>query len=189
MAPHMEGANTNKTAYSHKQTEVSIHTRTALIFWVSNTHSPKISQYLIQGKARGKAQVIIMSVFNSSVTGGCGFSVSTAHVNKQAELFKRLAHTCWLPSLAQIQSCWDNRRKNCFLSRCKRCKRRLSQTGILLHKKCLTYVTQCRNLLNQRDVATCCLQKAVAVSVRDARTALWWAWPASLRMYGVSSIS
>lgn len=29
-----------------------------------------------------------MSVFNSSVTGGCSFSVSKEHVNKQAELFK-----------------------------------------------------------------------------------------------------
>lgn len=60
----------------------------------TQTHTPicirtKISQYLIQlGNARGKAEVIIMSVFNSSVTGGCCFSVSKEHVNKQAELFK-----------------------------------------------------------------------------------------------------
>lgn len=61
------------------------------------THTfTKLSQYLTQlGNARGKAEVIIMSVFNSSVTGGCSFSVSKEHVNKQAELFKsenRLTH-------------------------------------------------------------------------------------------------
>ena len=52
-----------------------------------------------------------MSVFNSSVTGGCCFSVSKAHVNKQAELFKTeravLTHA-GSASPAQRQSCWDN---------------------------------------------------------------------------------
>lgn len=56
----------------------------------------ELSQHLIQlGNARGKAEVIITGVFNSSVTGGCGFSVSKEDVNKQAELFKsgnQLAH-------------------------------------------------------------------------------------------------
>ena len=52
-----------------------------------------------------------MSVFNSSVTGGCCFCVSKAHVNKQAELFKTersvLTHA-GSASPAQRQSCWDN---------------------------------------------------------------------------------
>lgn len=100
------GSKTHTPAYRHKHIRVNTHKYTVLIFSVSlclantarlthvhtNTHiciHTKISQYLIQlGNARGKAEVIIMSVFNSSVTGGCCFSVSKEHVNKQAELFK-----------------------------------------------------------------------------------------------------
>lgn len=56
---------------------------------MTHTHSQEIFQHLIQlGNARGKAEVIITSVFNSSVTGGCSFSVSKEDVNKQPELCK-----------------------------------------------------------------------------------------------------
>lgn len=73
------------------------HRHTALIFsaarsaWQTqqDAHAlTKTSQCLRQlVNARGKAEVIITSVFNSSVTGGRSFSVSKEHVNKQDELF------------------------------------------------------------------------------------------------------
>lgn len=94
---------THTPTYRRKHTQVNTHKHTVFIFSVTrslsqrdmltHTHTHTLtesSQYLTQlGNARGKAEVIIMSVFNSSVTGGCSFSVSKEHVNKQAELFKR----------------------------------------------------------------------------------------------------
>lgn len=70
-----------------------------------------------------------MSVFNSSVTGGCSFSVSKEHVNKQAELFKsenRLTHAGRPHTLSSSPSGiisgregtkW--KKKKCLPSRCK----------------------------------------------------------------------
>lgn len=90
-----------------KDTQMQAHTRSINILRCSNTHMQEISQHLIQlGNARGKAEVIITSVFNSSATGGCSFSVSKEDVNKQAELFKsgnQLAHAGRLPLLTQPQ--------------------------------------------------------------------------------------
>lgn len=100
---------------------------------LSLTHIYRLSQYLIQlGNARGEAELIITSVFNSGVTGGCCFTVSKAHVNKRAELFKT---GDWLaragsPSHTQIQTCWDNLRKKCLcLSRCKQSKTEPSRSA------------------------------------------------------------
>lgn len=91
--------------HTHANTPVNTRAHSINILRHSSTHMQEISQHLIQlGNARGKAEVIITSVFNSSVTGGCSFSVSKEHVNKQAELFKsgnQLAHAGRPPLLAQ----------------------------------------------------------------------------------------
>lgn len=90
---------------THQLTLTHTHTYRINIRRHSNTHMQELSQHLIQlGNARGKAEVIITGVFNSSVTGGCSFSVSKEDVNKQAELFKsgnQLAHAGRPPLLTQ----------------------------------------------------------------------------------------
>lgn len=122
---------------THTQVNTAKHTvlicSLALSLSLSQTHIYRLSQYLIQlGNARGEAELIITSVFNSSVTGGCCFTVSKAHVNKRAELFKT---GDWLaragsPSHTQIQTCWDNLRKKCLcLSRCKQSKTKPSRSA------------------------------------------------------------
>lgn len=63
------------------------------------------------GNARGKAEVRIVRVFNSGVTGGCSFNVSKEHANKQAELFKSGNQLAHLPLHAQLQSLQHNIRK------------------------------------------------------------------------------
>lgn len=96
MTLHMVGGKHTpyeRTSYHSQTRGVNILSRFAAIMETqTNTHTDtltKIPQYLIQlCNARGEAEVVIMSVFNSSLTGGCCFSVSKEHVNKQAELFK-----------------------------------------------------------------------------------------------------
>lgn len=88
----------NDTAHGDGKTHTHPQTHSIYILSLALCHSEtcarthtitKSSQYLIQlGNARGKAEVIIMSVLNSSVTGGCSFSVNKEHVNERVELFE-----------------------------------------------------------------------------------------------------
>lgn len=155
---------THAPAYRHKHTDVNAHKHTVLIFSAASslshehsktslhthTHTQKISQYLIQlANARGEAEVIIMSVFNSSVTGWCCFSVSKEHLNKQVWIIQDwawFAHAgCPHPlssshagiSLGQEWDKGKKKKKEKYPpSRCKESKHSLSQAGVLLFDQC-----------------------------------------------------
>ena len=110
------------TAYSDSSV-ANTHRHAALIFsaprsaWQTqqDAHAfTKTSQCLTQlVNAGGKAEVIISSVFNSSVTGGRSISVNKEHVNKMNELFtgQRLARTHWSASCSPFQPVRDHLRK------------------------------------------------------------------------------